>query len=315
VSSFRASQDPSVATEHRILKVASKIALDHARKLFWISFASFNAVDQGKSDPGSAEVFWEEQRPYVSCLVASTLIYHALVEAIANHPDNQVEKHAGEFKLMTCAQHATSELGYQAIVAICFGTRAIVIDHSLNSDAFRVVLGQVYEMEPYVPLFSEKGQERFSCFLDDDGNHTMTMDSAISSSFPPLSFTDRTWTLVPLYCNLPSPPPKRSSLSRAKLTLSYRHANTSLFVRYWTKSQTCLFQSQWTGNSCPLHYVCKLISALQRSLCRYRAPTGWTRSKTDRERTYYTMEYQRSRSSVRRLLISRSNWAPNITRR
>jgi hypothetical protein len=45
-------------------------------------------------------------------------------------------------------------------------------------------------MEPYVPLFSEKGQERFSCFLDDDGNHTMTMDSAISSSFPPLSFTD-----------------------------------------------------------------------------------------------------------------------------
>jgi hypothetical protein len=110
---------------------------------------------------------------------------------MANHFNDEIAKHAGDVKLMTCAQHATSKIGYHAIVAICSETGAIVIDHSLNSTAFRLILGQVDELDPYIPLFNEKAQERSQYFIKDDDEYRLAMNSALpDSSYPPLSFTD-----------------------------------------------------------------------------------------------------------------------------
>ncbi|KAF2034788.1 hypothetical protein EK21DRAFT_107913 [Setomelanomma holmii] len=80
-------------------------------------------------------------------------------------------------------------MGYHAIVAICFDTHAIVIDHSLKSTAFRVLLGELVNLEPYVPLFSEQGQERFKYFLNGADAYTLTMDS-VFGTYPALSFTE-----------------------------------------------------------------------------------------------------------------------------
>jgi hypothetical protein len=89
---------------------------------------------------------------------------------------------------MTCAQHATGETQYHAIVALCFTSYAITIDHSLHPTAFKVPLGGAFAMFAYIPLFGSRGQERFKYFLSESGTYMLTMDSCIIS-YPALSFT------------------------------------------------------------------------------------------------------------------------------
>lgn len=84
---------------------------------------------------------------------------------------------------MTSAQHAPKGKFYHGVVALCFDTHAIAIDHSVNSTAFKVQLGGAYEMEPYIPLFSAIEWERFSYFLQ-DGEYTLMLDS-VDGSCPP----------------------------------------------------------------------------------------------------------------------------------
>ncbi|KAF1832907.1 hypothetical protein BDW02DRAFT_599565 [Decorospora gaudefroyi] len=154
-----------------------------------------NAVEQAKEMieplPTKGKEFWTALQPFGSCLGASTLIYHALHDAIPNHPDPQVAKYADTVQLLTCAKHATSETQYHVIVALCFDTFALTIDHPLHPTAFKVPLGCDFAMTPYIPLFSEKGQERFSYFVTDEedgGIYMLTMHSTINS-YPALSFT------------------------------------------------------------------------------------------------------------------------------
>jgi hypothetical protein len=180
---------PTPDVEQQLYILAHDIALHYAETFHWSSFHAWNAVDQAKSvwRTIDTETFWDNLKPFGSCLGVSTHIYHDLVAAISKHNNPGVSKHADTVKLMTCAQHATSEIGYHAIVALCFNTYAIVIDHSIHPTAFKVSLGSEFVTHSYIPLFSDIGQERFKYFVK-DGKYTLTMDSAIID-YPALSFT------------------------------------------------------------------------------------------------------------------------------
>jgi hypothetical protein len=77
---------------------------------------------------------------------------------------------------------------YHAIVAMCFGSFAFAIDHSLHATAFKVPLGGEFVMFAYIPLFSNLGQERFKYFLSESGAYMLTMDSTMII-YPALSFS------------------------------------------------------------------------------------------------------------------------------
>jgi hypothetical protein len=191
-TSIHATPAPSHLIEPQLFDLANQVALYYAQTFHWSSFHAFNAVSQAESNAESlstdAKAFWEALIPFGSCLGASTLIYHALHTAVANHTDPEIAKYADTVQLMTCAQHASSEMQYHAIVAMCFGSFAVAIDHSLYPTAFKVPLGSEFAMFAYIPLFSNLGQERFKYFLSDSGAYMLTMDSTIIT-YPALSFT------------------------------------------------------------------------------------------------------------------------------
>lgn len=86
------------------------------------------------------------------------------------------------------AEHATSDNGYHAVVAMCFDDFAIIIDHTLHPGAFQVPLGATLSMAPYIPLFREPGQECFKYFIHGD-KFKLTMDNE-KGSYPPLFFSE-----------------------------------------------------------------------------------------------------------------------------
>jgi hypothetical protein len=173
--------------EHQICIAAQEVALHYAQNFFWSSWHSWNALNTGTPEP--TRKFWDALAPFGTCLGVSTHIYFALRDALAEHADPDVQAYTEQVKLMTCAQHATSEMGYHAIVALCFDTHAIVIDHSLHSTAFKVPLGGEFAMQSYIPLFGEPGQERFKYFRNEAGAFKLTMDSVVPT-YPALSFTE-----------------------------------------------------------------------------------------------------------------------------
>jgi hypothetical protein len=180
---------PTQEIEQEFYRLANHTALRYAETHHWSSFHPWNAVNQAKSTarPISADNFWDNLKPYGSCLGASTHIYHDLISGISTHLNPSINKHANTVKLMTCAQHATSETGYHAIVALCFDTHALVIDHSIHPTAFKIPLGGEFITHSYIPLSSDVGLERFKFFVK-DSKYLLTMDSAITD-YPALSFT------------------------------------------------------------------------------------------------------------------------------
>jgi len=178
---------PSQKTEQQVYDTVNTVALDYATNFFWSSWHSWNEISKGNTDPTPA--FWDGCRPFGSCLGASTHIFYAARAALAQHPDADVAKHADTVQLMTSAQHATTDTQYHGVVALCFDTLAIVVDHSSNSTAFKVPLGGEYAMEPYVPLFGARDQERFNYFQAEDGSYMLTMNS-VGKSYPALLFAE-----------------------------------------------------------------------------------------------------------------------------
>jgi hypothetical protein len=173
------SPSPSEETEEQIFNIASGIALEYAQNFFWSSWHPWDAVNQGNTSEKPA--FWNALAPFGTCLGASTHIFHALRDALAKHADADVQKYVQDVKLVTfaSAQYAPSEGEvYHAVVTLCFDTFAIIIDHSLNSTAFKLSLNGEYLLEPYVPMFSsEQGQDRFRYFQTEEGSYVLTMDT------------------------------------------------------------------------------------------------------------------------------------------
>ncbi|KAJ4986549.1 hypothetical protein SVAN01_07985 [Stagonosporopsis vannaccii] len=106
-------------------------------------------------------------------------------EVALKWPKNTTGLHV---QLMTCAQHATAETRYHAVVAMYFDGFAIIIDHALHSVAFAVPLYGEFYMAPYIPLFGTEGQERFKYFLN-DGEYKLTMFNK-ECTYGALSFSE-----------------------------------------------------------------------------------------------------------------------------
>jgi hypothetical protein len=149
-ASIQLSPCPHQKIEHQIFIAAQEVALHYAQNFFWSSWHSWNALNTGTPEP--TRKFWDALAPFGTCLGVSTHIYIALRNVLAELADPDVQAYAEQVKLMTCAQHATSEMGYHAIVALCFDTHAIVIDHSLHSTAFKVPLGGEFAIPTYPAL-------------------------------------------------------------------------------------------------------------------------------------------------------------------
>jgi hypothetical protein len=191
-SSIYATPAPSQAIERQLFDLANQVALYYAQTFHWSSFHAFNAVSQADANfeslPTDGKAIWEALISFGSCLGASTLIYHALRDAVANHAGPEVAKYADTVQLMTCAQHVSSEMQYHAIVAMCFRSFAFAIDHSLHPTAFKVPVGGEFAMFAYIPLFSNLGQERFKYYVSDSGVYMLTMDSTMIT-YSALAFT------------------------------------------------------------------------------------------------------------------------------
>jgi hypothetical protein len=177
---------PSPQVEHHIFNAAREVALNYARNFFWSSWHEWDAIDQNHYDPTSA--FWNTLRPYGNCLGASTHIFYELRHALSTHSNPSVAAYSNTVKLMTSAQHAPPGQFYHGVIALCFDTHAIVIDHSINSTAFKAQLNSEYEMEPYVPLFSATGRERFSYFLQNE-EYKLMLDS-VDGGCPPTYYAE-----------------------------------------------------------------------------------------------------------------------------
>jgi hypothetical protein len=166
---------PTPEVARQILKVANDSALDYA------GCYSFNYM---------AWCRWDASRRidtslFEDYLRAVSSIYNRLRRKLYTHVDKLVRDYRPTVKLM-CATQAAGQERHHAIVALCFDSFAIVIDPALHPTAFRVLLDDVCEMHPYIPISGPEGQERFKYFLE-DGKYKLTMDNK-DASYEPVQF-------------------------------------------------------------------------------------------------------------------------------
>jgi hypothetical protein len=175
------SPTPSPDIQARLFQIASEIALKYSQEYQWPTWHSWNIVNDPEYDcqygiRGMERSFWSLAKPFGGCLGVSTHILTELQAELASDSDFVVRRYANYVQLMTSAEHATSDIGYHAVIAMCFNDFAIVIDHALHPVAFQIPLGDTFSMAPYIPLFGEPGQERFTYFVN-DGKVNLTMDN------------------------------------------------------------------------------------------------------------------------------------------
>lgn len=184
---------PSPDTQVRLFKIANQIALKNAQEYQWSTWHSWEIVNDAEAKHqfgmrGMDRYSWTLTGRFGSCLGASTRIYTQLQGELSSNPDPKVRQYANAVQLMTCAKYATADTDYHAVVAMCFDDFAIVVDHALHPAAFRVALGGVFDMAPYIPLFGEPGRERFKYFLG-NSKYKLTMDNE-KASYDPLYFSE-----------------------------------------------------------------------------------------------------------------------------
>lgn len=199
----RAAPTPDI--EHQLFSIASGVALDYAEDYQWSSFHSWYALEQAKShsDTINTDTYWDSVRPFGSCLGVSTHIYHALRSVISAHPNPKVAAYADTVQLMTSTQHSDSESSYHAIIALCFATHAIIIDHALHPEAFSIPLGGEFTMHAFLPAYGPLGQERYKYFLAADDKYVLVMESMLKSA-PPMSMTPMDVALSVLQLAIPA---------------------------------------------------------------------------------------------------------------
>ncbi|KAF3032397.1 hypothetical protein E8E12_004171 [Didymella heteroderae] len=187
------SPTPPPDIQARLFEIANEVALEYAQGYHWSSCHPWNIVHDPEYDRqygirGMERHFWSLTAPFGSCLGASTSILTELQAEFASDSDSEVRRYANYVQLMTSAEHATSDNGHHAVVAMCFDDFAIIIGHALQSVAFQAPLGGTFNMAPYIPLFGEPGQERFKYFIH-DGKFKLTMNNE-KGSFPVLFFSE-----------------------------------------------------------------------------------------------------------------------------
>ncbi|KAF2629212.1 hypothetical protein BU25DRAFT_18260 [Macroventuria anomochaeta] len=99
-----------------------------------------------------------------------------------------LRQYAKTVQLMTCAQHATAETKYHAVVTMCFDYFAIVIGYALHPAAIKIPLGGQFNVAPYIPIIGQEGQKRFKYFLK-DGRYKLSMDNK-NATYKPLHFSE-----------------------------------------------------------------------------------------------------------------------------
>lgn len=175
------TKTPAPGVQEQLLGIANEVALKMAKEYNWSTWHSWDVVNESQNGAQAGlramdRWFWTMTGQFGSCLGASTHIYTTLQSSLESHTSIELRQYANAIKLMTCAQHATAETKYHAVVAMCFDDFAVVIDHALHPVAFRIPLGGEFYMASYIPLFGAEGQERFKYFLE-DGEYKLTMSN------------------------------------------------------------------------------------------------------------------------------------------
>lgn len=165
------TKDPTPEVAGRLLKVANDVVLKYAQNDHWSTWRSWYAFRFGTTfadHPG-----------------AVSLIYAELCVELCLQEHELGGEYASTVELL-CSTQAAGEERHHAIVALFFDSFAIIIDHALHPTAFRVPLGGVFEMYPYIPICGPESQKRFKYFLE-DGKYKLTMDSK-HASYKPIQF-------------------------------------------------------------------------------------------------------------------------------
>jgi hypothetical protein len=166
------TKTPTPEVAGQLLKVANNVALKYAQNYYWSTWRSWNAFRFGTG-------LFEDHLGVVS------LIYAELCVELCLREDELGCEYAPTVEQM-CSTQATGEERHHSVVALCFDSFAIVIDHALHPTAFRVPLGGVFKMHSYIPISGPEGQERFEYYLE-DGKYRLTMDSK-HASYEPFQF-------------------------------------------------------------------------------------------------------------------------------
>jgi hypothetical protein len=207
---------PSPEIQDRLFIIANYLALKYAQEYSSSTWHSWDVVDQARivmlknsegpnhhaeADdidghdehelelPPNDRFFWHKTGRFASCLGVSTRIVNSLQFALGSDPDPNVSRYANAVYLLTSAQHATSELDYHAVAAMCFDTFAIVIDHALNPVAMEIPIDSEFYAPPYISMSGYEGMERLNYFRE-QGEYKLTMDHAIYDKYPPIYFSE-----------------------------------------------------------------------------------------------------------------------------
>ncbi|KAF9691429.1 hypothetical protein EKO04_010904 [Ascochyta lentis] len=184
---------PASEVQDRLFKIANEVALKYAKDYSWSTWHSWDVVNKASGRDvgllGTGHTFWHMTGRFASSLGVSTRIVTELQSTIGSSIDRNLRPYANTVYLMTCTRHATSETKYHAVVAMCFDTFAIVIDHAMHPTAMKISLGGEFHMAAYIPVFGQEGMERFKYFRE-GGKYKLTMDNG---------FQQKTLTYCPLF--------------------------------------------------------------------------------------------------------------------
>lgn len=112
-------------TQARLFSIADQRALKYAQEYQWTTWHPWNIVNDSDHDRrysirGINRHFLSLTEPFGSCLGASTNVFTELQAKMTKNSDLVVRRYANYVQLMTPAEHATSDIGHHAVVAMCF---------------------------------------------------------------------------------------------------------------------------------------------------------------------------------------------------
>ncbi|KAJ4340414.1 hypothetical protein N0V95_007499 [Ascochyta clinopodiicola] len=183
---------PSSEVQARLFETANQTALKYAKDYSSSTWHSWNVINKAAGlDVGLlalGRAFWHTTGRFATSLGVSTRIVSDLQATIGSSIDRDIRQYANDVHLLTSARHARSESEYHAVVAICFDTYALVIDHALHPTAMYIPLGGEFTTATYTPITGQESMARFQYFRA-DSEYKLTMDNG-SRTYEPLSFSE-----------------------------------------------------------------------------------------------------------------------------
>ncbi|KAF2871215.1 hypothetical protein BDV95DRAFT_607481 [Massariosphaeria phaeospora] len=160
LSPIQVTAHPTPRASRVLYNTVNEIALQYTLSHHWSSFHTWEYIQKHKLDRHTVEEsLCSALSPHGTCLTVSILVAKALRAAIAK--TTSISQYAKHVKLLTSTAQFTPRTRFHAVVALCFDTYALVIDHAKHPTAFAVPLNGCYDTLEFVRLLGDTDQTRW----------------------------------------------------------------------------------------------------------------------------------------------------------